>query len=256
MAQAVLSALEDGVRIITLNRPDRMNAMNEALIIELYTALKEAQADPATQVIILHGAGAAFCTGDDLRQNRDMLDVSQTMLEDRIRILQGVSREIMFGDKLVIAAVHGWAVGGGFEWAINCDLSVWTTSAKAFFPEVCWGMFVTGGITALLPRLIGAQRARELILFGEHLSAPYLHQLGIVNRVVDDGSHLSEARAMAHKIKSMPAYAAQGLKKAINAPDRAAIEAAMELETSVLASCLKQPETLERIKRYKTEGEK
>ena len=104
-------------------------------------------------MVIFTGAGRAFCAGDDLKAHRH----PETEAEARawIEAIQQVTREIVLGRAPVIGAINGWAVGGGFEWAINCDFSIWARSARAFFPEVRWGWFVTGGVTSLLPARVG-----------------------------------------------------------------------------------------------------
>src|SRR5205085_5324691 len=104
-----------------------------------------------------------------------------------VRAIQRVTEAICFSDKPVIGAINGWAVGGGFEWAINCGFPIWAESAKAFFPELKWGMFVTGGVTSLLPALVGRHAAREMMIFGERYDAKGLLEKGVAWRVVRDG---------------------------------------------------------------------
>jgi enoyl-CoA hydratase/carnithine racemase len=121
MTDLVLTQVRDGVATLTLNRPERLNAINDALVQALRRALAAAHADPQTRVIVLTGAGRAFCSGDDLEdfpaQSRTA-DIARRYLED----LQDVTRLMVMGDKMIVGAVHGWAVGGGLEWAIDCDL--------------------------------------------------------------------------------------------------------------------------------------
>jgi enoyl-CoA hydratase/carnithine racemase len=160
----VLSEIESSVRTITLNRPERLNAMNRQLIAELAEAVEAANREEATKVIILTGAGRAFCAGDDLDEHAQ--PNAEAAAREHVDAIQRVSRAMLFGDKPIIGAINGWAVGGGLEWAINCDFPIWAESAKGFFPELKWGMFVTGGVTSLLPALTGLHKAREMMILG------------------------------------------------------------------------------------------
>ena len=178
MAGTVLSGFTDGVATLTLNRPERLNALNATLLADLCAALDAALADDAVGALVLRGAGRAFCSGDDLK---DIENQTAGEAETRafIEAIQDVSRRLVLGDKVVVGAIHGWAVGGGLEWAINCDLAVFAESTKCFFPEIRWGMFPTGGVTAILPRIVGLAKTRELMLLGETFSAAEAHEMGL-----------------------------------------------------------------------------
>ena len=141
----------DGVRRITLNRPRRLNAIVPALLEDLIAALQAADRDPAVGAIILTGAGRAFCSGDDLKEfGAQSADPAATRAY--IERIQEVTRAIVLGDTPVVGAIRGWAVGGGLEWVINCDFSIAADATRFFFPEISLGVFVTGGVTELLPR--------------------------------------------------------------------------------------------------------
>lgn len=240
--------------VIALNRPACLNAINEPMVRVLVAALREANADSETSAIVLHGNGRAFCAGDDLTAHEPpAADTTETAMRARVDVMQQVSREIMFGAKPVIAAVHGWAVGGGFEWTINCDAVIWSEEARAFFPEIEWGMFVSGGVTALLPRLIGPQRTFKWVMGGEHLDGAALREAGLVTEIVPTGRHLDAAFSLAELIASRPAKAVRNLKRAINLLDRDRIEAAMTGETINLAASLLDPEVAARINGFKAD---
>ncbi len=247
MAGTVISELRDGVRTVSLNRPERLNAINPDLVRDLEAALAEANADLGTRAIVLRGAGRAFCSGDDLKDLE-----SQGETEDEVRgfveAIQAVTRQIVLGDKLVVGAIHGWAVGGGLEWAINCDLPIWSESARGFFPEINWGLFVTGAVTTLLPRLAGLHRAKELILFGERFDGRRALELGIAWKLAgDDAALFAEAEATARRIAALPANQAQDFKRVINRACHLDAEGAMALETDATVRSFRDPETQKRI---------
>ena len=141
MSEPVLSIDDGGVCVITLNRPARLNAINPALLDGLNTTLARADADERIGAIVLTGAGRAFCAGDDLVEQRSMLDADEATLAGFVDAIQQVTRHIMFGDTPVVAAVRGWAVGGAFSWPVNCDFSVWSDDARGFFPELRIGLY-------------------------------------------------------------------------------------------------------------------
>src|SRR5690606_5257261 len=127
MSDIVLSTVDDGVRTIVLNRPETLNAMNAELVRAVGDAFEEANADPATRAIIFTGAGRAFCSGDDLKEHRH--PESEAEARAAVDAIQRCTRAMVLGDKPIIGAINGWAVGGGFEWAINCDLALWAADA-------------------------------------------------------------------------------------------------------------------------------
>lgn len=250
--QTVLSTLDKaaGIRTITLNRPDVLNAMNATLIAETAAAFREANADEATRVIIFTGAGRGFCSGDDLGQHPEAM--TETQARSAIDAIQDVTREISLGPKVVVGAINGWAVGGGFEWAINCDFPIWAASARAFFPELYWGMFVTGGVTAILPALAGLNNARELLFLGEKHSAADLQSMGIAWRVVPDAQLMSEAHAVAGRIAALPTGAVADMKRTLASTATTDLQAAIALETEATVRGFLDPETAKRIKQFST----
>jgi len=245
----VLSELKAGVRTITLNRPDRLNAISPQLVIDLNAALDEAMADEAAKVIVLRGAGRAFCAGDDLKDFDDQKG-TKAEVTAMIERLQDVTRKIVLGDKIVVGAIHGWAVGGGLEWAINCDLPIWGTSGRGFFPEVNLGLFVTGAVTTLLPKLVGLQKTKELMLFGERFDAKTALELGIAWKVEPDETLFDTAQATAERITALPYEQACNIKRVINRACHMDAEGAMKLETAACTAAMLDPETEARVKEF------
>ncbi len=251
MNDVVLRETTAGICTITLNRPSSLNAMNRAMIDATAEAFKLANNDDEVAVIIFTGAGRAFCAGDDLHEHSQ--PQSEDEARDLVEAIQWVSREILFGSKPVIGAINGWAVGGGFEWAINCDFSIWSENARAFFPEVSWGLFVTGGVTALLPKLVGMSKAKEMLLLGERYDAAWLLEAGLAWQVVPEQQLLESAGHLARRIETLPRRAVADMKNALN---RAAyghadsIEQAMNLETEATIRGFIDPQTSQRIQSF------
>lgn len=246
MTATVLSELADGIRIVTLNRPERLNAINPALLADLRAALAEANGDADTRVVILRGAGRAFCAGDDLKEF-DQQTGDEPQVRAYIEMIQDVTREMVLGDKMVVGAIHGWAVGGGFEWVINCDFPIVADGTRAFFPEIGLGVFVTGAVTTLLPRLVGLPKATEMILFGERFDAAALEALGIAWKRVPEDALMDAAMATAKRIAALPPAQVRDLKRVINRACSLDVEGAMALETDATIRGFRDPETARRI---------
>ena len=243
----VLSEVSDGVCTITLNRPHRLNAMTEELVEELDRALAAANADPAVAVLLLGGAGKAFCAGDDLKE----FEVQTRDAEATRRYLgrvQDTVRKMFYGEKPIVGAARGWAAGGGFEWLINCDFVVMGEGTRCFFPEVSLGFIVTGGVTALLPRLVGLQKAREMILFGEKYTAGQLLSLGLVHAVVPDAAVDAEGRRLAQRIAALPAGPVRHLKRVMHRALDLDFEAVLELERDAVLQGFLDPATAGRVR--------
>lgn len=239
-----IHAVQGDVSVVTLNRPERLNAISGHLLVDLHAALQAAQNEPATRAIVLTGAGRAFCAGDDLKEFGEQSESPAAIAEHCARI-QHITRDIMFGAKLVVGAVHGYAVGGGFEWVLNCDLVVAADNLVCFFPEMALGHFVTGGVTHLLPQTLGHQRTMELIVLGERQSALDLKALGLVNRVVPQDRMLDVALALAHEIATRSPGATARLKRALTSGPGMA--RALALEGEAAAACFADPDTARRI---------
>jgi enoyl-CoA hydratase/carnithine racemase len=242
MPGEALSQLKGAVRTITLNRPNRLNAIGGTLCKDLVAAFDQAASCPDTRAVVLTGAGRAFCAGDDLKEFASQARDAQSARE-HIEAIQAVSRAIVLGPHMVVGAIHGWAVGGGLEWLLDCDLVVMAESAKCFFPEVKLGMNVTGGASTILPKIVGLQKAREMILFGETFDAKEALRLGIAWKIVPDSEMLSTAHAAAERIAVLPKGAVRDLKQLINRACHMDFEGAMALETSNAVRQFLGPET-------------
>jgi 2-(1,2-epoxy-1,2-dihydrophenyl)acetyl-CoA isomerase len=224
--------LEQSVARIYLNRPHRLNAVVPELTAGLVAALDRA-ADDGARAIVLAGRGRAFCSGHDLKEPV----AQETVLVTRRRVdgIQDVTRAIRRFPGPVIAAVHGYALGAGCEFALGCDLVVAGEDAMFGFPEVSVGLSVTGGISRLLPLLVGPVRAKELLLLGERFSAARAGELGLVNRVVPAGEHESAAAELAARLREQPALSLALAKQALDRGADCALEEAMAAEVDFAA---------------------
>ncbi|MDU8928846.1 enoyl-CoA hydratase/isomerase family protein [Alisedimentitalea sp. MJ-SS2] len=238
----ILSTLgRNAVRTITLNRPDSLNAMNRRLIDEVAIAFDDANACPDTNAIIFTGAGKAFCAGDDRREHTH--PETEAQARDAVAAIQRATHAIMLGPKPVVGAINGWAVGGGFEWAINCDFPIWAECARAFFPEVSLNLFVTGAVTTLLPNLVGLNMAREMMMLGDRYSAAELRDLGVAWRVAPDDQLLAEATKVAERLAALPTLSVRAMKRVLNHAAIPDIHRALQLETDATVAGFLDPET-------------
>lgn len=245
----VLSALTaDGTRAITLNRPASLNSMNRQLIDDVAAAFDDAHGDEATRVIVFTGAGRAFCAGDDRREH--VHPANEAEARDLVNAIQRCTEAIMFGSKPVVGAINGWAVGGGFEWAINCDFPIWGESAKGFFPEVSLNLFVTGAVSSLLPALVGLNKAREMLLLGQRYTATELHDLGVAWRVVPDDQLQLEAAAVAATLAALPTLSVQAMKRTLNATAATDLRAALSAETEATVAGFLDPLTTQLLQDF------
>ncbi len=236
---------ENGVRTIALNRPGSLNAMNRDLIDDVAHAFDDANADQATRSIIFTGEGRAFCAGDDRREH--VHPANEEEARDLVNAIQRATRAIVNGPKPVVGAINGWAVGGGFEWAINCDFPIWAESAKGFFPEVSLNLFVTGAVTSLLPAMVGLNKAKEMLLLGNHFEAGELEKLGVAWRMVPDDQLRAEAVAVATQLSQLPPLSVRAMKRVLNQCASTDLNRALHLETEATIAGFLDPETTKRI---------
>lgn len=159
-----------GVLTLVLNRPNKLNAIDNYLAACLQKALDAAATDASVKAIRILGSGRAFCAGRD---------VSEAPTEKDLELVQSVARSIVGNPKPIVAAVHGWTVGAGFEWMLNADIVFASEDARFKLPEASLGVFVTGGLVATLPAAIGLPRAKALMLLGEEFGAQQAADWGL-----------------------------------------------------------------------------
>ena len=214
--ETLLLDVADGVAVLTLNRPDAMNAINQQLKDDLGAALDAVDANPDAKVLIITGAGEkAFCAGADIKE-RAGTEPTPAEFYFRQQAAHRLFDRIERFAKPVIAAINGVAFGGGAEIALCADIRLMADSASIGLTEVNLGVIPAGGGTQRLPRLIGASRAKELIFTGARLKAEAALAIGFVSRVVPGGELRRQAVELATQIASKPPLAVRFAKQAID----------------------------------------
>jgi enoyl-CoA hydratase len=233
--EAVLYSKNQNVAIITLNRPERLNAINKDLLKGLIAQLETARQDQDVLAVILTGAGRAFCAGEDLKETSAGKNFEDWIEETEG--LQDVQRVIMALGKPLIAAVPGYALGGGCEFAMSCDIRIAAEEAKFGFPETDVGLTITTAGTKLLAQIVGLGKAKELVFTGDFIDAAEALRIGLANKVVSAENLLDEALAMARRIAEKSPLALKLSRIAIDQGLHSSFEQTLELEAGHLLTC-------------------
>ncbi len=234
--EAVLFRREQNVGIITLNRPERLNAINPDLLKRLIRQLHVAREDENVVAVILGGAGKSFCAGEDLKETKAGKSPSQW--EKEINALQEVQRVILQLGKPLIAAIRGYAVGGGLEFALSCDIRIAAQDAKFGFPETGVGLTITGAGTKLISQLVGLGKAKELVFTGDIIDAQQALQIGLVNQVVPDTQLQETAMNMCERISQNSPMSLKLSRIALDEGLHASFEQILALEAQHLLTCV------------------
>ena len=205
---------EGPLGLLTLDRQDRLNALSRQLITELQDLVTQLETDSSIRVIIVTGAGRAFCAGADIKERASDLD--DIALARTSSVLSPTFRRIERLNQVSIAAINGIAAGGGLELAVACDLRIASSEARMALPELKLGILPGAGGTQRLPRLIGPARAKEMMLFGKFIDAANARDWGLVNEVAAPGQLIVEARAWADRLLEMPPLSLSSIKNAVN----------------------------------------
>ena len=234
--EAVRYHREKNVGIITLNRPERLNAINPDLLSDLITQLNVARQDEAVVSVLLTGAGRSFCAGEDLKETHSGKSLSQWTQE--IDALQETQRIILKLGKPLIAAIRGYAVGGGLEFALSCDIRIAARDAKFGFPETGVGLTITSAGTKLISQLVGLGKAKELVFTGEIIDAQQALQIGLVNQVVSGTQLLEAALNMCERIGRNSPLSLKLSRMAIDEGLHSSFEQILALEAEHLLACV------------------
>lgn len=190
--------IDGNIAVVTLNRPQKLNALNSQLVSELTQALDKCAKDSMIRVVVLQGVKKYFCVGADISEVPEMINALKGFIF--LEKTREIFIKIELFPKPVIASIEGLALGGGFELALACDLRLASESAQFGVPEIEIGAFPAAGGTSRLPRMIGPTRAKEMVFLGERISAHEAYRIGLVNRVFPDNRFQEEVLTFAHKL--------------------------------------------------------
>jgi 2-(1,2-epoxy-1,2-dihydrophenyl)acetyl-CoA isomerase len=250
----VIVHVHDGVGLIRLNKPERMNAIGALMRKQLGDAIKQAERDDAVRVVVLTGSGRAFCSGADVTEMvteggggmRTSEDVGNVLRNEYMPMLT----RLRTMPKPVIAAMNGPAAGIGASYALACDIRIATPEAYLLEAFVNIGLAPDGGVSWLLPRMVGTGIAYEMFFTGKPLSAVDAHRLGIVNRLVPADRLEAEVRELANHLVTQPRQAMAAAKRAVNHALESSFEEALEFESYLQESQAWSPEFAEGVQTF------
>src|SRR5947209_1511781 len=248
----VIVHVHDGVGLIRLNRPERMNAIGALTRKQLGEAIKQAERDDAVRVVVLTGSGRAFSSGADVTEMvqgagmRTPEDVGNVLRNEYMPMLM----RLRTMPKPVIAAMNGPAVGIGASFALACDIRIATPEAYILEAFVNIGLAPDGGVSWLLPRLAGTGVAYEMFFSGKPLQAADAHRLGVINRIVPAERLEEEVRDLANQLAAQPPQAMAGAKRPLNHAITSSYEDAMEFESYLQEAQAASPEFAEGVQNF------
>jgi enoyl-CoA hydratase/carnithine racemase len=247
VSEPLLISRAEGVCELRFNRPEKRNAITHAMYEALYRGLREAHADAAVRVVLFSGEGAAFCAGNDLN---DFLSGPEFSSDHPV---MGFLHTLATFEKPLVAAVQGQAVGIGVTMLLHCDLVVAARTAQLSMPFVNLGLVPEAASSLLLPRLVGQQRAAELLLLGEPFDAITAHTLGLVNRLVEEATLLAEARSLAQALTQKPQAALLATRRLLRA-DTGELSARIDAEARLFGARLRSEEFREAVRAVLSRG--
>jgi enoyl-CoA hydratase/carnithine racemase len=225
MAGLVQTSVDGNVALCRLNRPEARNALSPELMAELASGLEELDSDPEVLCVVIAGSDEAFAAGADIKAMAE-----RSFGETLYNPAASFWKRLAALKTPLIAAVSGWALGGGCELALACDLIVASETAELGQPEITLGIIPGGGGTQRLARVLGKQRTMELVLTGRRIGATEAHEAGLVNVIAKPESWLEEAMELAGKVARRPPIATRLAKQAVIAADETSLSAGMEAE--------------------------
>jgi enoyl-CoA hydratase len=239
---------QEGIGTVTINRPESLNALNSTVFSELYELFQEIEHDSDVRVVIITGSGQkSFVAGSDITEMAPLDSVEVNNFVEKVR---KASDRIYNLSKPVIAAVNGYALGGGCELAMCADLRICSEKARFGQPEINLAVIPGGGGTQRLTRLIGMTRAKELLYTGDMIDAQTALNLGLVNKVVPLDSLMNEAKAMAQKLLTKSGRILSLIKTAVNSGVSMSLPDALDLEAQCFALCFATEDQKEGMKAF------
>src|SRR5438309_4801455 len=251
MDELIKVAEDDRIVTITLNRPERLNALVGHMRRDLAEALEEAGSDPDVRVVLITGAGRAFCAGGDVNFMAEMIERGDT--EEFARLL-GAARRVVLGirqmTKPVIASISGPAAGAGFNLALACDLRIASSTATFSQSFVKLGFHPDWGGTYFLPRMVTPNIACEMFFLGDAIDAVRALQLGLINRVVAPEELDAETRKLAERLRAGPAVSIAAAKHAVYASEHDALEKMLQYEVEAQVRCFESEDGREGVRAF------
>ena len=242
-----------GVRTITLNRPERLNAVNPRLAEELPRAIDDAAQDDAVRVVVITGAGRGFCSGLDLSEPPRLPEGD---LRARLDPLAWVGRWVLTAvqcEKPLIAAINGSAAGAGFGLALACDVRLLARGTRVTAGYVRRGLSPDAGVSYMLPRLVGLSRASEILLTGRDVDADEAQRIGLVAAVFDDATFVADALAYAERLSGGPPIALALTKRLLASTFDVTLDEHLARELAAIKTCFASQDVAEALRAF---GEK
>ena len=240
------------VALITLNRPEVLNAMNQQLWLDLQSALEHARKESRIKVVVFTGQGRAFSSGADLKESKTR---SIEAYRDYLESLQEVSRMIVRYPKPTIAAINGYALGSGYELALACDIRIAAHEARIGSPEARVSSSVTGGAFRLLQSLVGPGKAKELLFTADAIDGLEAERIGLVNKAVPLESLMDETFRMAERIAENDPFSLKMIKKGITiAQGEASLETLMDFEIEACLACVSTQSRRKALENFEQRG--
>ena len=239
--------IRDDIAVITLARPEKLNAITAEMLDGLLEAVESVTASESIGAAVLAGRGRAFSAGGDITAMSGMDEVEFAETIARYMRVATAFREC---PKPIIAAVHGYALAGGFELALLCDVRFAARGTRFGLPDTPLGLSPTSGMTWLLPRIVGLGRAMHLTLDAEPIDADEALRIGLVSRVVEPDALLAEAEAFAHKLAAYPRVGVEWTKLGFHRALKSTFTEATQSELEAEVACFRSPDTRERLRSF------
>jgi len=231
----IIVEVNDGIGFLKINRPKALNALNSETLVEIKDGAEKLNADKSVRVVIVTGEGdKAFVAGADILEMKDLTALEGSAFAQRGHDAMGILENM---DKPVIAAVNGFALGGGFELALACDFIYASERAKLGFPETTLGIHPGFGGTQRTAKLVGTAKAKELIFTGKTISAQEAYEFGLVNKVLPHDQLMNEVLAIAEKIKANGPFGIRLAKECINKSQSMSPKEGLTLEAKDFGMC-------------------
>jgi 2-(1,2-epoxy-1,2-dihydrophenyl)acetyl-CoA isomerase len=246
----ILVEKRDGYRLVTLNRPERLNSFNEAMHQALKAALDEAESDVSCRALLLTGAGRGFCAGQDLGDRLASGDAKPDLGATISAYYNPLIRRLRTLPFPVVAAVNGVAAGAGANIALNCDIVLAGRSAKFIQAFAKIGLVPDSGGTWVLPRLVGMARARGLAMLAEPLPADKAESWGLIWKAVDDAELMGEAEKLCTQLATAPTTGLALIKRALDASETNTVDAQLDLERDLQREAGNTPDYAEGVRAF------